>query len=198
MAGRKVILLLDGAKVHFYSNLNLRNTTVHTLPPYTTSRLQPMDAGIIMSFKNRYRSYFIKWLLDQYELGKDNKMDVLTAIKYIVRAWREVSPNTVYNCFRHTKILLVVRNEELVTDDNEELFTNNNEEFVADDNDKLIEELHEDIEALHLRNVMDLDNYLNYPGENDTNEVLDDQEIVDLVTSVESEINNSDYEEDDD
>ncbi|CAG8761061.1 29326_t:CDS:2 [Gigaspora margarita] len=146
MAGRKMLLLLDSAKVYSYSNLNLHNTTVHTLFPYTTSRLQSMDAGIIMSFKHRY---------------------------------------------------FIQNNEELITDD-EELVTDDNEEFVANDNDKLMEELHTDIEALHLRNVMDLDNYINYPRENDTNEVLDDQEIVDLVTSIESEINNSDYEEDDD
>ncbi|CAG8824309.1 17270_t:CDS:2, partial [Gigaspora margarita] len=86
-----IILLIDGPKCYSYGNLKLYNTTVYTLPPYTTSRIQPMDAGIIMSFKRRYRSYFIKWLLDQYESGKsdDNKMDVLTAVKFIARAWRE-------------------------------------------------------------------------------------------------------------
>ncbi|CAG8508011.1 9965_t:CDS:2, partial [Racocetra fulgida] len=73
-------------------------------------------------------------------------MDVLTAIKYIVRAWREVLSETVRNCFRHTGILPIIQN-------NEELVTNNNEELVTDDNeDELIEELHADIEALHLRN----------------------------------------------
>ncbi|CAG8550150.1 24727_t:CDS:2 [Gigaspora margarita] len=133
-----------------------------------------------------------------YESRKENKMDVLTAIKYIVRAWREVIPNTVYNCFRHTKILPVIQNDEELITDNKKLVTDNNEEFVVDDNNELIEELHIDIEALRLQNVIDLDNYINYLGENDTNEVLDDQEIVDLVTSVESEINNSDYEENDD
>ncbi|CAG8731660.1 24000_t:CDS:2, partial [Gigaspora margarita] len=99
----RVILLLDGPKVHSYSDLNLYNTTVYTLFPYTTSQL----------------------------------------------------------------------------------VTNNNE-FVTTNNDKLIEELYTDIEALYFQN------------KNDMNKVLNNQEIVDLVTSVESKINNSDYKENND
>ncbi|CAG8837553.1 7029_t:CDS:1, partial [Cetraspora pellucida] len=92
----------DNAKCHSFENLKLHNTTLHYLPPNTTSRLQPMDAGIIMSFKRRYRNYFIKWLLDQYESGNNDKMNILTAIQFIVRAWREVSSETIQNCFQHT------------------------------------------------------------------------------------------------
>ncbi|CAG8821631.1 38595_t:CDS:2, partial [Gigaspora margarita] len=145
MAGRKIILLVDNAKCHSSSNLNLHNTTVHYLPPNTTSRIQPLDAGIIMSFKRRYRSYFIKWLLDQYEFGKDDKLNVLNAIKFIVRAWREVSSETV---------------------------------------------------TLHFRNVMDLEEYINYPDEKETNEVLNDEEILSLVTNLEPEKIEGDEEED--
>ncbi|CAG8607398.1 2148_t:CDS:1, partial [Racocetra fulgida] len=103
-----------------------------------------------------------------------------------------VSSETVRNCFRYTGILPVIQN-------NEELVTNNNEELVTDDNkDELIEELHADIEALHLRNVIDLNNYINYLEKNDTNEVLNDQKIIDLVTNIEEpEVNQSDGKEDD-
>ncbi|CAG8677585.1 14214_t:CDS:1 [Cetraspora pellucida] len=175
MASRKVILLVDGAKSHSWSNLNLHNTTVHCLPPNTTSRLQPMDASIIMSFKHRYHSYFIKWLLNQYKCGKDNKMNVLTAIKYIACAWREILSETVHNCFKHIGILPVIQ-------DNEELVSNYND-------DELIKELHMDIEALCLQNVMDLDNFINYPEESDTTEILTDQKILNLTTSVVPEKN---------
>ncbi|CAG8762881.1 5264_t:CDS:1, partial [Racocetra fulgida] len=82
-------------------------------------------------------------------------------------------------------------NEEFVTDDYEELVTDDNE-------NELIEELQADIEALHLRNIMDLNNYINYSDKNDTNKVLNDQEIVDLVTNVEPEVNESDKNEEDD
>ncbi|CAG8834645.1 11443_t:CDS:2 [Gigaspora margarita] len=39
IAGCKTLLLMDGTKVHSYSNLNLQNTTIHIYLPYTTSQL---------------------------------------------------------------------------------------------------------------------------------------------------------------
>ncbi|CAG8563637.1 14900_t:CDS:2, partial [Cetraspora pellucida] len=55
-----------------------------------------------------------------------------------------------------------------------------------------------DIEVLYLRNVIDLNNYINYLEENNTNEILNDQEIVNLVTNVKPEINKSNDEQNDD
>ncbi len=37
----------------------LQNVDVHFLPPNTTSKIQPMDAGIIMTFKKNYRRHQI-------------------------------------------------------------------------------------------------------------------------------------------
>ena len=52
ITGRKVILLIDNAPSHAVNAVELRNTTIRFLPPNTTSRIQPMDADIIMSFLN--------------------------------------------------------------------------------------------------------------------------------------------------
>jgi hypothetical protein len=53
-------LLLDNASVHGISdNLALAHTTIIFLPPNTTSRTQPMDAGIIQTMKLRYRKAMI-------------------------------------------------------------------------------------------------------------------------------------------
>jgi hypothetical protein len=146
-----------------------------------------MDAGIIMSFKCHYRNHFVKWLLEQYESEAENKnMDILSAIRFIVRAWREVSLETIYNCFRHTRILPDIQN--------------NNEEHiitVTNNNDDLIKELDKDIEALHFRNKMDIEKYINYPEEENTEEVLNDQEILNLVTYLEPEKTENEEEEDD-
>ncbi|CAG8849984.1 16347_t:CDS:2, partial [Gigaspora margarita] len=170
-----------GAKVHSTTNLNLRNITVHTLPLYTTFRIQPMDTGIIMSFKRHYQSYFIKWLLDQYEAKKDEKMNVFDAIRFIAQAWREVTPETIYNCFRYTRIFPDTQD--------------NKESFIDDNDDKLIDELYADIEALNFSNIMNLEEYINYPGKKDTHEVLSDKETLDLTTNLKSE--NENVEDDD-
>ena len=54
-AERKVILLVDNATSHRVSDLQMSNVCLHFLPPNTTAHIQPMDAGIISSFKTHYR-----------------------------------------------------------------------------------------------------------------------------------------------
>jgi DDE superfamily endonuclease len=58
--GQQVLLLVDNCPSHKIDGLSLRHVDVHFLPPNTTSRIQPMDAGIIMSFKRHYRRYHIR------------------------------------------------------------------------------------------------------------------------------------------
>src|SRR3954454_14431072 len=106
--GQRVLLLLDNCTSHKLEGLDLLNVDVHFLPPNTTSKIQPMDAGIIMSFKKRYRYHHIQYVLNLVEDGKDIKdlkMDVLQAIQYIIKSWEETTPETIRNCWKHTKIL---------------------------------------------------------------------------------------------
>ena len=58
--GQRVLLLLDNCSSHKLNGLDLQHVDVHFLPPNTTSKIQPMDAGIIMSFKRHYRRYHIQ------------------------------------------------------------------------------------------------------------------------------------------
>ena len=58
--GERVLLLLDNCSSHKTENLTLSYVDVYFLPPNTTSKLQPMDAGIIMAFKKHYRHYHIR------------------------------------------------------------------------------------------------------------------------------------------
>ncbi|CAB5357741.1 unnamed protein product [Rhizophagus irregularis] len=67
--GQHVLLLLDNCSSHKIEGLNLLNVDVHFLPPNTTSKIQPMVSGIIMSFKKHYRYYYIHWILEQIEAG---------------------------------------------------------------------------------------------------------------------------------
>jgi len=83
---RKVLLLIDNAPSHIINmaflhdnsddetvdNTNidlfkLTNITVHYLPPNTTAHIQPMDAGIIKSFKSKYKHLYCKHILKQFE-----------------------------------------------------------------------------------------------------------------------------------
>lgn len=111
LAGRKVILLVDNAKSHFnpttIGSLNLTNVTVHFLPANTTSILQPLDRGIIRSFKCCYRRYLCRYIISLIDSGLKGpyRVDVKQAILMIVSAWHDVTSTTIQNCWRNAGIM---------------------------------------------------------------------------------------------
>jgi hypothetical protein len=49
----------------------LHHVRIRWLPANTTSHWQPLDQGVIASFKVQYRRQWITYMLRQYEVGKD-------------------------------------------------------------------------------------------------------------------------------
>ena len=49
----------------------LTNIELIYLPPNTTAHLQPMDAGIIHSFKSKYKREFCNHIIHQFDAGID-------------------------------------------------------------------------------------------------------------------------------
>jgi hypothetical protein len=91
MAGRKVILLLDNFSAHecvvaeleaLPLGSGLVNTEICWLPPNSTSKLQPLDQGIIAAFKARYRKRWIGYMLEQHEIGL-NALDTMNVLKAV-------------------------------------------------------------------------------------------------------------------
>ena len=63
-AGRNVILFLDNVTVHPPSLIGMySNIKIVFRPKNTTSRLQPLDAGTIQSFKTRYRKKLMRYVI---------------------------------------------------------------------------------------------------------------------------------------
>ncbi|KAI0998928.1 hypothetical protein K3495_g9270 [Podosphaera aphanis] len=108
---RKVLLVLDNfsglGKIGKIGSLPaLDSTTVHFSPPNCTSKLQPMDAGIIASFKIRYRKQQLQRAIILSDRGSSMpyELDKLTALKWTDKIWNEM-PNAIHqNCLRHTRI----------------------------------------------------------------------------------------------
>lgn len=87
------------------------------LPPNTTSKLQPLDMGIIKNFKTFYRKEVIRKILTDMESGKKNSINVLDAIRYADKAWRNVTTRTIVNCFKSCGFIAnqsTVQDEELI------------------------------------------------------------------------------------
>ncbi|SJX66502.1 related to transposase [Sporisorium reilianum f. sp. reilianum] len=108
--GRHILLLLDNFSGHGMLQkplAKLQNITIQFLPPNTTSRIQPLDAGIIASFKKHYRARQYGMALLEAELGSKDiyKLDILTAIKLSQEIWQELGANIIKNCWRHTGLV---------------------------------------------------------------------------------------------
>lgn len=99
---RKVILFIDQCpahpKVHDFPNLK-----VVFFPANCTSELQPLDMGIIRSFKVQYRKFLIRKILDNIEEKSQNKtgnfLNILEAMFFVRQSWNTVTVSTISNCF---------------------------------------------------------------------------------------------------
>lgn len=115
--GKNVLLLVDNAPCH--ANMQLSHTKLIFLPPNTTSKTQPLDAGIIKNFKINYRSAYLKHVISQIETVSLDaavaNINILQAIEWIKESWNNVSPTTIRNCFHHCHIM--DRTSEQVDDD---------------------------------------------------------------------------------
>ena len=102
---RKVILFLDNATCHPESMIGkFSQIKIVFLPKNTTSRLQPLDAGIIRNFKVKYRKRLVKYELSR--IREDTSatqivkgVDVIMAIRWLQEAWKEVTNLTIKNYF---------------------------------------------------------------------------------------------------
>ena len=101
---RKILLYMDNVSSHTSADVSLSNVTVKFFPANTTSCLQPLDAGIIKTFKVLFRKHLLSHILARMdscnsatELSK--QVNVLHALNWIVQSWRSISPETVQKCF---------------------------------------------------------------------------------------------------
>ena len=68
--GRKITVIVDNCPAHPHVE-ELQAVELIFLPPNTTSKLQPMDQGVIRSLKAMYRSAVVKLYITRIESGKE-------------------------------------------------------------------------------------------------------------------------------
>ncbi|XP_053201166.1 uncharacterized protein LOC128386195 [Panonychus citri] len=103
---RKILLLLDNFRGHYIS-YEPKNIRFLFLEPNSTSKTQPLDAGIIKSFKDHYLSRYSQILYESHRLKQIDvtefvkKFDILKVIKIVHLAWQDVKPEIIGNCWKH-------------------------------------------------------------------------------------------------
>ena len=102
-SNRHILYVCDNASSHQvceYSHIKFL-----MLPPNATSIMQPLDQGIILSTKRRYKKKLVERYLVCVENNKDansllKSLDIVVATNMIAASWRETSATIIQNCFR--------------------------------------------------------------------------------------------------
>ena len=103
LSNRHILYVCDNASSHQvreYSHVKFL-----MLPPNATSIMQPLDQGIILSAKRRYKKKLAERYLACVENNKDansllKALDIVQATNMIAASWRETSSTIIQNCFR--------------------------------------------------------------------------------------------------
>uniref|UniRef100_A0A8C4XF96 Tigger transposable element-derived protein 4 n=1 Tax=Erpetoichthys calabaricus TaxID=27687 RepID=A0A8C4XF96_ERPCA len=96
---RRIILFIDSCTAHNHIPV-MNAVTIKFFPPNMTSKLQPLDQGIINNFKLRYHKLVVRKLLWDIEDKRPLGIDLLEAMRMAWRAWDEVPEETIKNCFK--------------------------------------------------------------------------------------------------
>ena len=102
---RHVLLFMDNAGVHNVDKAELSNVKLIFFPKNTTSCLQPLDAGVIQSFKLNYRKYVnnhVLNMLTNVNTAQSNpfkSINISLVIIWIFRSWNAVGMRTISRCF---------------------------------------------------------------------------------------------------
>ena len=116
---RTILLFLDSAPCHSpilaekFSNIG-----INFLPSNTTSKTQPLEAGIIANWKVKYKKRLLRYVCSKVSQGESTSeivksIDISMAIQWGRQAWDEVSPETIQRCFKKTRLYP----EELMEED---------------------------------------------------------------------------------
>jgi hypothetical protein len=103
---RKILLTLDNAPVHPLE-VEFSNIELLFFPPKVTSKIQPLDQGIIRSFKALYKKKLNMKIC--FELGSNNnlkydevvkRIKIIDALKLILEAWNDLSSVIIVECYQ--------------------------------------------------------------------------------------------------
>ncbi|XP_064647061.1 tigger transposable element-derived protein 6-like [Lineus longissimus] len=151
LQGRHVLLFIDNAPSH-PKYFSLSNVKIIFLPANTTSKLQPLDQGIIAAIKKNYRRRLLQAVLlrmdKEEDISKLSKcVSVLDACEWVTAAVKEVKSTTVRACFARSGFT-----DDVIDEDPE-------------DNLPLAQLIQEAQIHFGIDDIMDVEDYIGFDGD---------------------------------
>ncbi|GBO07406.1 hypothetical protein AVEN_163365-1 [Araneus ventricosus] len=116
---RKIVLFIDNCTTHSLIP-EMNAVKVVFLPPNTTSKLQPLDQGIIKSFKVFYRKELVKKVVNSNDKKQKMKpFNMVDSMRMADRAWMNVTQKKIKTFFEKAGFFSV----ESESDEEQELHT---------------------------------------------------------------------------
>jgi hypothetical protein len=166
MNGRRVALLMDNFSAHeaAIEDIQLQNTIIIWLPANSTSRYQPLDQGIIRTWKAYWKRQWILYMMAQFDRGMDpvSTMTILQALRWVIPAWElDLKDTTIQHYFQ--KALHIEEPSEI-------------------QEREVIKEIEQGIREMqlsnHIKDAMDINEFLNPVGEEVNDSLLDLDEMI--------------------
>ena len=98
----RILFIMDNCSAH--PDVQMSNIKLVFLPPNTTSKLQPCDAGVIQAVKMNYRKKLLRHILikmDECSTSSEiaKTVTILDAIIWIKTVWDTLQASTIQKCF---------------------------------------------------------------------------------------------------
>jgi DDE superfamily endonuclease len=187
---RKILLFLDNAPCHVLTQ-DFSNIKLAFFPPNTTSKCQPLDQGVIRSFKCHCRQKLIKHIIAQCSVAQtvdQISITALDAVKWIDSSWKTVTELTIQNGFRAAGFVNSFTASSLSTIDTDVIAEADSESDKSDDGlqqlDSLLTHIHIGGQQLTAAEFIDIDSSI--PA---FNEWDDDEHLKGLIEVLQEEDN---------
>lgn len=76
-------------------------------PPDCSSKLQPLDPGVIHSLKAKYRTVLVHKAIAAIQNNTELELNILQAMHIVVAVWNSRGSAAVRNCFRKAGSLVI-------------------------------------------------------------------------------------------
>ncbi len=160
-------MILDNCLSHI--NINLSNVELVFLPSNTTRYLQPLDLGIIRSFKCQYKKQQTIKVVSLINSGCTvleayKGITIKDVVVFIHYAWQNVTTQTVINCFNKSPVVAMgsASDTEIV-------------------NEKECDDLRELLIDLNISDLQTVEELVTNPDEKITVEALNTEEILAMI-----------------